>query len=107
MKPLREEGIKVSAHSFRKRFLNDWERARKLNTGKYIAGKKIPHNDSAYLELKSRYFEEYRAHYAEYINLGQKMTVEQSLFQDEFQQLLQDTEIRESFLRWLAKLKRE
>jgi len=69
MRPLREEGLRVSAHSFRKRFIDGWDQARMLNTGKYIAGKKIPNNDAAYLDIEDRYFEAYMNHYFEYISL--------------------------------------
>ncbi|MCW3991061.1 MAG: hypothetical protein NWE88_13425 [Candidatus Bathyarchaeota archaeon] len=74
VKPLREEGLRVSAHSFRKRFLDGWDQARMLNTGKYIAGKKIPNNDSAYLDIEDRYFEAYMTHYFEYISLEKRDT---------------------------------
>ena len=69
VKPLRDEGIKVSAHSFRKRFLNDWRRDRQFLTGKYIAGKKIPQNDDAYVDIERDYFEDYMEHYFKYITL--------------------------------------
>ncbi len=74
VKPLREEGLRVSAHSFRKRFLDGWDQARMLNTGKYIAGKKIPKNDAAYLDIEDRYFEAYMTHYFEYISLEKRDT---------------------------------
>ena len=69
VRPLREEGLRVSAHSFRKRFLDDWRRDRDLYTGKYIAGKKIPNNDGAYMDIKRDYFEKYITHYFNYICL--------------------------------------
>ena len=72
VKPLQAEGLRVSAHSFRKRFLDGWDQARKMNTGKFIVGKKIPQNDSAYLDIPRRYFEEYMDHYFKYISLDQK-----------------------------------
>lgn len=74
VRPLREEGLKVSAHSFRKRFLDDWRRDRDLYTGKYIAGKKINSNDGAYMDIERDYFEKYIAHYFEYISLDQTDT---------------------------------
>lgn len=74
MKPLREEGLRVSAHSFRKRFLDDWRRDRDLYTGKYIAGKKIPSNDGAYMDIERDYFEKYIEHYFKYISLEQTNT---------------------------------
>jgi integrase len=64
-KPLREEGSKISAHSFRKFFLHEWTGAGFKDHGKLLAGKKIAATDESYIwawedgTLSKKYIELY------------------------------------------------
>ena len=106
----------MNLHELRDVFRSQWEKSpAKASAGEYMMGHKIDP-----LEYNKAYKDEDWARDQYLLALPMleimstarpyglvKISAKQATFQDEFQGLLEDPEIRESFLRWLAELKRE
>ena len=63
-KPYRAQGVKISAHSLRKFFLNRWTSVN-MSYGKLMAGKKLPANDEAYTLADEEIVKKYAQYYDE------------------------------------------
>ena len=88
-KPLRARGIRITAHSFRKFFLNAWTSKGLDKYGKLFAGKSLGRNDGAYIAKENGELEKiYIENYDEVLGLEDTRTVKElQKTQDEMSRL--------------------
>ena len=100
-KPLRDRGIRVTAHSFRKFFLNAWTVQGLKDFGKLFAGKSLGPNDGAYIDRENGNLETlYKEHYDKVLGLMDTRTaIELKETRDEVSRLkLQMEQMQKDFI---------
>jgi integrase len=76
-KPLRDRGIRITAHSFRKFFLNAWTVQGFKDHGKLFVGKSLGKNDGAYIDTENGDLEKlYMENYNSVLGLEDTSTVD-------------------------------